>query len=65
MAKNNAAPAAAPQPLTVWPAQAFLSTVRVGIDINGDVWQFQGTSGVVKIGTGTGVPQIASDTQEK
>lgn len=63
MAKNNSHPAgtAAPQPLVTWPAQSFLSTVRVGIDINGDVWQFQGTAGVVKIGTGTGVPQIAKE----
>lgn len=60
MANNTktAPPPPAPQPLVTWPAQSFLSTVRVGIDRNGDIWQLQGSAGVVKVGTGA-VPQVA------
>lgn len=52
------ADAPTPAPLAI-PAQAFMSTSRVGIDANGDIWQFQGTAGVVKVGTGA-IPQSAS-----
>lgn len=52
---------ATPAPLAAAPAQSFMSTMRVGIDINGDIWQYQGpTLGVVKVGTGA-VPQAQSE----
>lgn len=52
------APAASPAPLAV-PAQAWMGTARVGIDNNGDIWQYQGpVNGVVKVGTGA-IPTIA------
>lgn len=55
------ATAPAPTPLAAAPAQSFMSTMRVGIDINGDIWQYQGpTLGVVKVGTGA-VPQAQSE----
>lgn len=51
---------ATPAPLAA-PAQSFMSTMRVGIDINGDIWQYQGpTLGVVKVGTGA-IPQAQSE----
>lgn len=53
-----AVPPASPQPLAV-PAQAWMGTARVGIDNNGDIWQYQGpVNGVVKVGTGA-IPTIA------
>lgn len=52
----------APAPL-VAPDQSFMSTVRVGIDINGNIWQLQGAAGVVKVGTGA-VPQASAPTGE-
>lgn len=62
MAKNNnVSPAAAPPApeQLLLPAQAWMGTARVGIDNNGDIWQFQGAAGVIKIGTGA-VPTAAT-----
>lgn len=53
------APTASPAPLAV-PAQAWMGTARVGIDNNGDIWQYQGTAGVVKVGTGA-IPTIVME----
>ena len=52
-----------PQPFN-FPDQSFMGTARVGIDINGNIWQYQGDAGLVMIGTGA-IPTIAEIPEEK